>query len=126
MRDFTIHLTHKPGELSRVANALARHGVNIKSLAAMTFGTQGVIRVIADDVEGARAGLQENHIRFEESELATVMVENQAGELAVVADKLANAGLNLHAVYVIGLAGDLVELAVAVDDPKKAKKALEG
>jgi hypothetical protein len=126
MRDFTIHLTHKPGELSRVANALARHGVNIKSLAAMTFGTQGVIRVIADDIEGARAGLQENHIRFEESELATVMVENQAGELAVVADKLANAGLNLHAVYVIGLAGDLVELAVAVDDPKKAKKALEG
>ena len=48
-----------------------------------------------------------------------------AGELAVVADKLANAGLNLHALYVIGLAGDLVELAISVDDPKKAKKALE-
>jgi len=92
----------------------------------MTIGTQGVIRLIADDIEAARSGLQESNIRFEESELASVMVENQAGELAVVADKLANAGLNLHAVYVIGLAGDLVELAVAVDDPKKAKKALEG
>src|SRR5262245_38127271 len=126
MRDFTIHLTHKPGELSRVANALARKGVNIKSLAAMTFGNQGVIRLIADDVEAARTGLQESNIRFEESELASVMVENQAGELAVVADKLSNAGLNLHAVYVIGLAGDLVELAVAVDDVKKAKKSLEG
>jgi len=126
MRDFTIHLSHKPGELSRVANALARKGVNIKSLAAMTFGSQGVIRVIADDVEAARAGLQESNIRFEESELAIVMAENQAGELAVIADKLANAGLNLHAVYVVGLAGDLVELAISVDDVKKAKKALEG
>lgn len=54
----------------------------------------------------------------------TTLLENQAGQLAEVADKLANAGVNLHALYVVGLDGDLVELAVAVDDPKKAKKAL--
>jgi hypothetical protein len=126
MRDFTIQLTHRPGELGRVANALARKGVNIKSVAAMTFANQGVVRFIADDVDAARAGLQENNIRFEETELATVMLENQAGELAAVADKLANAGLNLQAVYVVGLAGDLVELAIAADDFKKAKKILEG
>jgi hypothetical protein len=126
MRDFSIHLTHKPGELSRIANALARKGVNIRSLAAITFGNQGVIRLLADDVEGARAGLQEANIRFEEAELANVLLENQAGELAVVADKLANAGLNLHAVYVVGLEGDLIELAIAADDVKKAKKLLEG
>ena len=39
--------------------------------------------------------------------------------------KLANAGVNVHAMYVIGLEGDLVELAIATDDPKKAKKLLE-
>jgi hypothetical protein len=126
MRDFTIHLTHRPGELGRIANALARKGVNIKSVAAMTFGNQGLVRVIADDVEAARAGLQEANVRFEESELASVLLENNAGELASLADKLANAGLNLHAVYVVGLEGDLVELAIAVDDLKKAKKILEG
>jgi hypothetical protein len=32
--------------------------------------------------------------------------------------------VNLQAIYVIGLDGDLVELAVGVDDIKKAKKAL--
>ena len=125
MRDFGIHLTHRPGELSRVANALARKSVNIKSVAGLTFGNQGLIRILADDVEAARTALQEAHIPFEESELVTTLVENQAGELAVVADKLANVGVNLLALYVVGLDGDLVELAVAVDDPKKAKKALE-
>jgi len=125
MRDFTIHLTHRPGELSRIANALARKGVNIKSVTAMTFGNQGLVRILADDVEAARAGLQENNVRFEESELTSVLLENSAGELATLADKLANAGLNLHAVYVVGLEGDLVELAFAVDDAKKAKKVLE-
>src|SRR5262249_53303640 len=125
MRDFTVHLTHRPGELARVANALARAGVNIKSVAGMTLGNQGVLRVIADDVDAARNALREANIRFEESELVTVLLENRAGELEEVASKLANAGLNLHAVYVVGLDGDLVDLALAVDDPKKAKKVLE-
>ena len=125
MRDFSIPLTHRPGELGRVANALAKKRVNIKSVAGMTLGSQAAVRIIADDVDAARTALKEANITFEESELATVLLENQAGELANMADKLNNAGLNLQAVYVIGLDGDLVELAIACNDVKKAKKALE-
>jgi hypothetical protein len=125
MRDFVIHLTHRPGELGRVANALAKKGVNIRSLSGMAIGSQGLLRILPDDTDAARSALEENNTRFEEKELVSVLLENQAGEVAVVADKLSNAGLNLEAVYVIGLSGDLVELALAVDDPKKAKKLLE-
>jgi hypothetical protein len=125
MRDFAIHLTHRPGELARVAHALARAQVNIKSVAGLTVGSQGVIRVIADDVEAARKALQEGHIPFEENEVVTVLLENRAGELEDMAAKLSNAGVNLNALYVIGLEGDLVELALSVDDVKKAKKVLE-
>jgi hypothetical protein len=125
MRDFVLHLTHRPGELARVANALSRKGVNLKSVAGMGINSQGVLRILPDDIEAARSAFQESNIRFEESELVTVLLENKAGELADVAAKLANAGLNLQAVYVVGLEGDLVELAFAVDDVRKAKKALE-
>src|SRR5262249_59483574 len=110
MRDFSIHLTHRPGELARVATALSRTGVNIKSVAGLTFGNQGLLRIIADDVDAARRALQEAHIPFEEHELIPVLLENQAGELAEVASKLSNAGVNLQALYVVGLEGDLVEL----------------
>ena len=125
MRDLVISVTDRPGEIARVANALARGDVNIKSIAGIGFAKQGVIRVIPDDIEAARSALNESNIRFEESEMVTALLENKAGELAGIAGKLANAGLNVHAVYVIGLEGDLVELAFAVDDAKKAKKALE-
>ena len=125
MRDFAVHVTDRPGEIARVANALARKDVNIKSIAGMGIANQGLIRVIADDIESARSALRESNIRFEESELVQVLLENKAGELADVAAKLSNAGQNVHAVYVTGLEGDLVELAFAVDDAKKAKKALE-
>ncbi len=125
MRDFVIPLTNRPGELATVTNALSLEGVNIRSLAAMSFGNQAVVRIIPDNVEAARAALRAANIRFEEKELATVLLENKAGELTGVAGKLADAGLNLEAVYVIGLSDDLIELAIAVDDVKKAKKILE-
>jgi hypothetical protein len=125
MRDFAIQLSHKPGEVSRVAHALSLKGVNLKSVAAMAFGGQGLLRLIADDVEAARTALRENNIRFEETEVVTVLLENRAGELEDVTGKLADAGVNVHAFYVVGLDGNLVELAIASDDPKKVKKVLE-
>ncbi len=125
MKDFVIQLGHRPGELAGVTNALSLQGINIRSLAAMSLGNQAVLRLIPDNPEAARDALRTANIRFEERELVTVMLENQAGELTGVAGKLADAGLNLEAVYVIGLAGELIELAIAVDDPKKAKKVLE-
>jgi hypothetical protein len=125
MKDLVLHLTHRTGELGRVANVLGKAGINIKSMAAMTFGSQGVVRIIPDDADSARTALRDANIRFEESELITVLLENRAGELAIVADKLANADINLHAAYVVGLEGDLVDIAFAVDDVKKAKKILE-
>ena len=125
MRDLVIHLTHRPGELADITNALSLKDVNIKSVAAMAVGNQALLRFIPDDLEAARSALAAANLRFEEKELVTMLLENRAGELTGVAAKLAEAGLNLEAVYVVGLAGDLIELAIAADDPKKAKKALE-
>ncbi len=125
MRDFAIHVTHRPGELARVADALSRKSVNIKSVAGINMGNQGVIHIIPDDVDAARTSLQDASIRFEEHEIVTVLLENQAGELAGMAAKLADQGVNVQAIFVTGLEGDLVELAIVADDPKKAKKVLE-
>ena len=125
MRDFAVQLGHKAGELARVAHALARAGVNLKSVAGMALGNQAVLHFIADDVEAARTALHESNLRFDETDVVTVLLENRAGELEGVADKLGGAGINLHAVYVVGLDGDLVELAIVAEDAKKAKKVLE-
>jgi hypothetical protein len=45
--------------------------------------------------------------------------------LANVTSRLGEAGVNLEALYITGLADDLVELAIASDNPKKAKKVLD-
>jgi hypothetical protein len=125
MREFAIQATHRPGEIGRIANILAKANVNLKSVAAMALGNQGVIRILPDDVEATRSALQEANVRFDVHDVVTVLLENRAGELAEMADKLANAGVNVLAIYLTGRVDDLVELAVVADDPKKAKKLLE-
>jgi hypothetical protein len=125
MRDCSIQLTNHPGDLGRVAQALARRGVNIKALAAISVGGVAVARILPDDIVVARSALEAANIRFTESEVHTVLLENKAGILATLTNRLGDEGINLEALYVTGIADDLVELAIASDNPKKAKKVLE-
>jgi hypothetical protein len=125
MRDCSIQLTNHPGDLARVAQALARRGVNIKALAAISVGGTAVARILPDDIVVARSAFEAAGIRFTESEVNTVLLENKAGLLASVTSRLGDAGINLEALYVTGIADDLVELAIISDNPKKAKKILE-
>jgi hypothetical protein len=125
MKDFSITLTNKPGDLARVAQALARRGVNIKALAGLSTGGVALARILPDDTVAARGAFEAANIRFTESEVHLVLLENKSGVLADVANRLGDAGINLDAIYVTGIADDLVELAIASDDPKKTKKILE-
>ncbi len=125
MKDCSIQLTNHPGDLGRVAQVLARRGVNIKALAAISFGGVAMARILPDDIVVARSAFEAANIRFTEGEVNLVLLENKAGILASVANRLGEAGINLEALYVTGIADDLVELAIVSADPKKAKKILE-
>ena len=125
MRDCSIQLTNKPGDLARVAEALARRGVNIKALAGLSVSGVAMTRILPDDIVAARSAFEAANIRFTESEVHLVLLENKAGILATVTNRLGDAGVNLEAIYITGIADDLVELAIVSDNPKKAKKILE-
>jgi hypothetical protein len=125
MKDCSIQLTNHPGDLARVAQALSRRGVNIKALAGMSIGGVAMARILPDDIVTARSALEAAKIRFTEGEVHLVLLENKAGVLADVTNRLGEAGINLEAIYVTGIADDLVELAVVTDNPKKTKKILE-
>lgn len=125
MKDFSIQLADRPGELARVTNALSLYGVNLKSVTAIKFGDRASLRLIPDNDESTRSALKAGNIPFEENEVAIVLLENRAGELTGIASKLGEAGVNLEAAYVVGLTDGLIELAIVADNVKKARKALE-
>lgn len=124
MKEFRVILNNRPGELARVAENLSRRNVNIKAIAASASGGQVTLHLIGHDIEATRAGLQDMRAHFTEQEVISLLLEDKAGELARIANLLGGGGINLDAIYLTGKADDLVELAVAVDDVKKAKKVL--
>ena len=125
MKDFAIRLTDRPGELAHVASMLARFGVNLKSIAALAIDGQATVHILPDDAEPTRAALQKNSIPFTETDVVTVLLENRSGELASVSARLAEARVNLRAIYVTGLVDNLVELAIVADNVERARAALE-
>ncbi len=124
MKEFRITIGNRPGELARVTMPLARHGVSIKAVAASASSNQVTLHVVGHDVDATRTGLQAANIPFEEQEVLLLLLEDKAGEIANVSSQLADANVNLTAIYLAGRADDLVEVVVAVDDVKKAKKVL--
>ncbi|HEY6361300.1 MAG TPA: hypothetical protein VIX63_09355 [Vicinamibacterales bacterium] len=124
MTDFAIRIGHRPGELARVATILSRYGVNLKSLAALAIDDMATVHLLPDDPEPARAALQQGQIPFEETEVLTVLLENRAGEVAALASRLADARVNLRAMYVTGVVDNLVELAIVAEDASKARQVL--
>jgi hypothetical protein len=124
MKEFCVTITNRPGELARVAQALAREGVSIKALAASASGNQVTLHVVGHDVEATRTGLENARIVFEEKEILLLLLEDKAGEIARVSGLLAEAGVNISAIYLAGRAEDLVEVVLVPDDIKKAKKVL--
>jgi len=124
MKEFRVTMGNRPGELARVASALSRQGVSIKALAASAGGNQVALHLVGHDVEATRSALEAANIQYQESEVLLLLLEDKAGEIARIASQLADAGVNLTAIYLAGRADDLVEVVVAVDDIKKAKKVL--
>lgn len=125
MRDFAIELKQRPGELARVASVLARHHVTLRAGTAMAIDTRIIARFMPSDIEAARRALDSANIRFAESEIVHVLLESRAGELAMLASRLAEGGVNLRAIYIASTAGNLVELAIVPDNAEKARRVLE-
>jgi len=85
-----------------------------------------LVRIIADDVEAARAALEGAGIRFTEGEVVQVLLENRAGELATVTTKLAEAKVNLRAIYLTESSATWWSSPSWTDGPRKrAKRMLE-
>jgi hypothetical protein len=124
MKEFRVTLTHRAGELARMTQLIADHGVNLKSLAGVADSSKAVVCLISEDVVALRSALEAGRIPFEESELFSELLENEPGQIADLAARLENAGVNLHSLYILGRDETLIEVGFTVDDPKKAKHAL--
>jgi hypothetical protein len=124
-KEFSVTMEDRPGSLARLTEALSKGGVNIEAIAAVAAGGKGDIRIVMENAAGARQSLQVAGIPVGgERDVLVVDLEHRPGELAKVARKLADAGVNVDAVYVWGDVAGKKRLVLGVGDLDKAQKTL--
>ena len=107
----------RPGELSKVVEAIARGGVNLEGIAEQ----DGIVHLLVAEAAPARAALEGAGLRVGlEREQLVAEVEDRPGALAEVTAKLAAAGINLHHVYV----ATGMRIVLGVEDLAAARQAL--
>lgn len=120
--EFTVTLQDRPGTLADLGEALGRAGVNIRSLAGIPSAGKAEVKLVANDDAKTRTALRNAGLTFSEREVLAVTVPDKPGELGKLARKLANAGINIDSVYLLGTAGGKAEIAVGVNKIAEAKK----
>ena len=121
---FLIELEDKPGALADITEAIASKGVNITSVSGATCGDKGRIAIATDDSAQTRAALDDLPFTFEQKEITTAALPHRPGSLAKAARQLANAGLNIESVMLMGMQGNDIEVGFVTSDPVMARGAL--
>jgi hypothetical protein len=100
IKEFTIRLEDRPGTLGKLCQTLAEENVNI--LAYQQFAHekgQGSVRLVVDNPDKTRATLDRQRADYRENEVAKVTLHNRPGELARVASRLGEQGINIDYGY---------------------------
>ena len=124
MNTFIVELQNKPGELARVAEAIAQKGINITAFSGATCGGSGSVALLTNDEAGTRNALRESGHAAREVEVVSTTLEHKPGTLAAAVRKLADAGINIDAALPIAMESGRVTIAFATDNPAKAKGIL--
>ena len=122
----TLTLQSKPGVLAKVARTLASAGVNITAVCAAETAGRGKIRLLVSDPARAKEALKAAKYSPGEEPALTLTLEDRPGALAQVAEKLAQAKINIKCAYATTTGGGSATVVLAVANPDKAQAVLGG
>ena len=119
--NITVTLENEPGRLADLGETMGEAGINLEGGCGVVFEGKGYIHLLVDDPQKARAALDAaGFLASIPEEVLIVPVKNRPGGMGATARKLADAGVNIHLMYVA--AGG--KLALGVDDLEAAREAV--
>ena len=122
-----VFLANRPGALARVCDALANAGINIYALATSDTVDHTVVRMVVNDPTKALMLLGEAGVLALETDVLTIETASEPGVLSKIAERLAEAEVNIEYTYLAGSHGAEKGLIILrPSDVEKAQRVLEG
>jgi hypothetical protein len=123
LTEVVVELEDRVGALADVGEVLGERGVNIRALAVVRV-TEGraLAHLVVEPADAAVQALREHGLVPKRvREVLSVTLEDEPGALGRYCRKLADASINLEAVYLAGERNGAKELVLAVSDLQAAR-----
>ena len=101
IRQLSVFVENKQGSLHDITDALAKAGINLRSMCVADTSNYGIVRIIADDPEKAKALLDEQGQAANVRLVNAFAVPDQPGGLAKVLNILEGKGVNIEYMYAL-------------------------
>lgn len=126
VREFSIYLTDRPGELAGVLEALAAAGASVTALSVVEQNGKGLVRLLGEPEDAVRRvceGVTDTGAGpVAESEVLAVGLGDNPGIFREVAGRLADGAVNVRYAYQSPAHnGAGARCILRVDDPEKAE-----
>lgn len=123
LTELVVRLEHRPGALAALSELLGQNDVDIVALAVVAVpGQEALAHMVVDPADVAVKVLSETGARLERvREVLVVSLDDEPGALGRYCRRLAEAGINLEAVYVAGDEDGSKQLVMAVSDLDAAR-----
>ncbi len=99
VEQLAVFLENKSGRLAEITSIMAEKNINIRALSVADTADFGILRLIVDDVNGARDALKEHGFTVSITHVLAVEVPDKVGGLAMVLKSFEKAELNVEYMY---------------------------
>lgn len=123
-KQLSVFLENKTGRLNDVTRTLAAAGVNMRAFSVADNSDFGILRVLVDDPEKAKAALREKGFAVSLTDVLALNIDNSAGSLNKILDFLAEAKVYIEYMYAFS-EGATASVAIKPDDMEKALEVLK-
>ena len=99
VRQLSVFLQNRSGKIASVTRALYENGVDIRALSIADTTDFGILRMLVNDVEKAKAALEKENCIVSINEVEVVAVPDRPGGLAEVLKIISYAGIDIEYMY---------------------------
>jgi hypothetical protein len=126
IKQLSVFLENKPGQLSYPCRVLANAGINIVTLSLADTQQFGILRVIVRQWQEGLDALKAAGCVVNVTDVVAVEVPDRPGGLATILEAIEKAGMNLEYMYAFTIrSGDKAVLVFRFEDPDAAIDRLQ-
>ncbi|MBR2949400.1 MAG: ACT domain-containing protein [Lachnospiraceae bacterium] len=124
IKQISVFIENKKGELAEVTRYIANHDINIKALSIADTQDFGILRIICEDSAKVETVLREGGYLITVTDVLAAAIADEPGSMAAILEVLYKAHIMVEYTYAFVGAKEGAYMIFRVDDNAKAIEAL--